>query len=322
MPKYRGSIGVVWWGSFSNGATVGDLLVLKEVINLLQELDLKFTLFSSHNTEDLQSEPLAKMKIEELTAVLFVCGPVVLNFRPLRALAEEIKSRNIPFIGVSVSILSPLDNPFNRVIAREGLSNSFFDLSPLQKANGIFKMHLKRKLQVGKIKVGISLRGHQSEYGPERCMCEEAQNLIDRALSSLEQSSIGVEIYKIDHALSGGMLNVSAYDQIYQSCDFIITTRFHGAIMAVRNMVPFVAIDQIEGGEKVTSLLQELCPEKVLKVDYSAEDLSKEIFSQLNTSLRSKSTLLRKARRLASATRREVTRVLSDLPEVENDRYR
>ena len=117
-------------------------------------------------------------------------------------------------------------------------------------------------------------------------------------------------------------MSVFAYDKIYQSCDFVLTTRFHGAIMSVRNLVPFIVVDQIEGGAKVTSLLQELCPEKVLKVDYLAKDLSKEIFRHLNTSLRSKSTLLRKARRLASTTRREVTRVLSDLPEVDHDRYR
>ena len=114
--------------------------------------------------------------------------------------------------------------------------------------------------------------------------------------------------------LRGNPLSVFAYDKIYQSCDFVLTSRFHGAIMSVRNLVPFIVVDQIEGGAKVTSLLQELCPEKVLGVGYSAKDLSNEIRRKLNTSLKVKLALLLKARRLASATHREVSRVMSDLP--------
>ena len=317
-----GSIGIIWWGIWPNNSTIGDLLTLKEVIKLLEKEGLKFTLFSAIEIEGIKSEPIQSMRVENLNSMLFVCGPITLDSQRMRDLVEVIKSNNIPFIGISVSILSPLANPFDRVIAREGLSNSFFDLSPLQDADGIFLMHLKRKLQIRKIKVGVVLRGHQGEYGEEKCNCEEARDLIYSALSYLERNSIGIEICEIDHVLRGNPLSVFAYDKIYQSCDFILTTRFHGAIMSVRNLVPFIVVDQIEGGAKVTSLLQELCPEKVLTVDYSAKDLSKEIFRQLNTSLRSKSTLLRKARRLASTTRREVTRVLSDLPEVDHDHYR
>ena len=288
----------------------------------LEKEGLVFTLFSAFEIEGIKSEPIQSMQLDKLNSVLFVCGPITLESQRMRDLVEAIKNQDIPFIGISVSILSPLANPFNQVIAREGLSNSFFDLSPLQDADGIFLMHLKRKLQIRKIKVGVVLRGHQSEYGEENCNCEKARDLVYGSLSHLERNSLGIEICEIDHVLRGNPLSVFAYDKIYQSCDFVLTTRFHGAIMSVRNLVPFIVVDQIEGGAKVTSLLQELCPEKVLKVDYSAKDLSKEIFSQLDTSLRLKLTLLRKARRLASTTRREVTRVLSDLPEVDHDHYR
>ena len=316
------SIGIIWWGIWPNNSTIGDLLTLKEVVKQLEKEGLVFTLFSAFEIEGIKSEPIQSMQLDKLNSVLFVCGPITLESQRMRDLVEAIKNQDIPFIGISVSILSPLANPFDQVIAREGLSNSFFDLSPLQDADGIFLMHLKRKLQIRKIKVGVVLRGHQSEYGEENCNCEKARDLVYGSLSHLERNSLGIEICEIDHVLRGNPLSVFAYDKIYQSCDFVLTTRFHGAIMSVRNLVPFIVVDQIEGGAKVTSLLQELCPEKVLKVDYSAKDLSKEIFSQLDTSLRLKLTLLRKARRLASTTRREVTRVLSDLPEVDHDHYR
>jgi hypothetical protein len=308
------SIGIIWWGIWPNNSTIGDLLTLKEVVKQLEKEDLKFTLFSAIEIEGIKSEPIQSMQLDKLNSVLFVCGPITLESQRMRDLVEAIKNQDIPFIGISVSILSSLANPFNQVIAREGLSNSFFDLSPLQDADGIFLMHLKRKLQIRKIKVGVVLRGHQSEYGEEKCNCEKARDLIYGSLSHLERNSIGIEICEIDHVLRGNPLSVFAYDKIYQSCDFVLTTRFHGAIMSVRNLVPFIVVDQIEGGAKVTSLLQELCPEKVLKVDYSAKDLSNDIRSQLDTSLRLKLALLLKARRLARATRREVTRVLSDLP--------
>ena len=316
------SIGIIWWGIWPNNSTIGDLLTLKEVVKQLEKEGLVFPLFSAFEIEGIKSEPIQSMQLDKLNSVLFVCGPITLESQRMRDLVEAIKNQDIPFIGISVSILSPLANPFNQVIAREGLSNSFFDLSPLQDADGIFLMHLTRKLQIRKIKVGVVLRGHQSEYGEENCNCEKARDLVYGSLSHLERNSLGIEICEIDHVLRGNPLSVFAYDKIYQSCDFVLTTRFHGAIMSVRNLVPFIVVDQIEGGAKVTSLLQELCPEKVLKVDYSAKDLSKEIFSQLDTSLRLKLTLLRKARRLASTTRREVTRVLSDLPEVDHDHYR
>lgn len=249
-------IGIIWWGIWPNNSTIGDLLTLKEVVKQLEKEDLRFTLFSAIEVEGIKSEPIQSMQLDNLNSVLFVCGPITLKSQLMRDLVEAIKSQNIPFIGVSVSILSPLANPFNQVIAREGLSNSFFDLSPLQDADGIFLMHFKRKLQIRKIKVGVVLRGHQSEYGEENCNCEKARDLIYGSLSHLERNSIGIEICEIDHVLRGNPLSVSAYDKIYQSCDFVLTTRFHGAIMSVRNLVPFVAIDQIEGGAKVTSLLQ------------------------------------------------------------------
>jgi len=276
-------------------------------------LDLKFVLFSTLSIEDIEITSLEILRAQDLDSMIFVCGPIVDDWRPFQDLIRVMQLNEIPFIGVNVSILKPQTNPFTKTIAREGLSKSFFDLSPLQTADGNFLAHFKRKLQVKKsIKVGVVLRGHQIEYGEERCNCEVAKQLIYHALEKLEFDAI--EICHIDHKLKENALSVSEYDQLYQSLDFVLTTRFHGAIMAVRNLIPFIAIDQIEGGMKVTSLLRDLCSDKVIDVHFLPNDLTRAISSQLSVSLRLKLLLLLKARKLAKSTRAEVSSLLLNLP--------
>lgn len=166
------------WGIWPQHATVGDLLALKEVVKLCEKEGLHFKLFSAIEIAGIKSEPTQAMQLDQLSSVVFVCEPIVLELQRMRDLVALIESKEVLCIGVIISILSELSNPFDRVIVREALHNSFFDLSPLQDADGIYQMHVKRKLQIRKIKVGVALRGHQSEYGAQKCRCEEARILI------------------------------------------------------------------------------------------------------------------------------------------------
>jgi polysaccharide pyruvyl transferase WcaK-like protein len=47
-------------------------------------------------------------------------------------------------------------------------------------------------------------------------------------------------------------------EQQYAQCALVITSRFHGAIAALRHNTPYIAIDQITGGAKVAPLLEAL----------------------------------------------------------------
>ena len=67
-----------------------------------------------------------------------------------------------------------------------------------------------------------------------------------------------IEIKIIDHQLFRSKWSIEDYDLAYKSCDLLITTRFHGAIFAIRNNVPFLVIDQIRPSAKVTRLLQHI----------------------------------------------------------------
>lgn len=286
--------------------------MLKEVVCLLKKLDLEFALFSSLSIEDIESKSLELLRTSDLDSMIFVCGPIVVDWQPFQDLVGVMERNEIPFIGINVLILSPQTNPFAETIARVGLSKSFFDLSPLQTADGNLLAHFKRKLQFKKsIKVGVVLRGHQIEYGEDRCNCEVVKQLIYQALEELESDAI--ELCYIDHKLKRNALSVSEYDQIYQSLDFVLTTRFHSAIMAIRNLIPFTAIDQIECGAKVTSLLCALCPDKVIDAHCLPNDLTREIESELSSSLRLKLLLLLKARKFAKSTRAEVSNLLLNL---------
>jgi len=65
-----------------------------------------------------------------------------------------------------------------------------------------------------------------------------------------------VDVVEIEHHLIRSGKTPSEIEALYADCDLIITSRFHGGILALRNTVPFIAIDQIKGGAKVFSLLE------------------------------------------------------------------
>ena len=97
---------------------------------------------------------------------------------------------------------------------------------------------------------------------------------------ALEQ---GGRVVTIENHLRRSGLPPEGIEDQYASCDLIITSRFHGATLAMRHRVPFLAIDQIRGGGKVLNLLR---PNGWPHV-YEASDASEErVLSDARTLLR------------------------------------
>jgi polysaccharide pyruvyl transferase WcaK-like protein len=46
--------------------------------------------------------------------------------------------------------------------------------------------------------------------------------------------------------------------QSFADAALVVTTRLHGSLLALHHNTPFVAIDQIEGGRKVTTVVRQL----------------------------------------------------------------
>ena len=59
------------------------------------------------------------------------------------------------------------------------------------------------------------------------------------------------QVIHIENSLSRSKNSPAQIEAQYRNCDLIITSRFHGAMLALRHNVPVLAIDQIRGGAKV-----------------------------------------------------------------------
>ena len=68
--------------------------------------------------------------------------------------------------------------------------------------------------------------------------------------------------------------SVQHIHQSFADAKLIITTRLHGALLALHHRTPFIAIDQIKGGRKVTSVLKKVPWDHVYPFD--VDDLTLE----------------------------------------------
>jgi hypothetical protein len=186
-----------------------------------------------------------------------------LSFHPLtNALFARFNVK--PLMGTGVSILPHDDphyaNPFDAVLARQGAERVFGDVAIIAPPSE------DRPATNNAIKVGVALRGAQIDYGEARCRWQEAEAL---ALAAAQQalSVAGGVVTNIENHLQQSNLTPDRIEALYADCDLVITSRYHGAVCALRQGVPFIAIDQIEGGAKVYNLLAPLGWKHVYRVD-------------------------------------------------------
>lgn len=75
------------------------------------------------------------------------------------------------------------------------------------------------------------------------------------------------EVVMLENHLARSRMEPDEIEARYAECSLVVTSRFHGAVMAMRAGVPFIAIDQIRGGAKVHTLLSSLGWPHVYKID-------------------------------------------------------
>ena len=67
--------------------------------------------------------------------------------------------------------------------------------------------------------------------------------------------SVQAAIIPIDTRLdsnAGGLRTPREIDSLIARMDVVVTTRLHGMVLALKNGVPAVVVDPIEGGAKIT----------------------------------------------------------------------
>lgn len=256
---------VGWYGSFKNHGTIGDLLAVIALVSHLVGRGHQ-VVHSSASPLDIAGAEQIEWQAsnpESFDVVIFSCGPILKQHKQTTSFFEHFTGCFT--IGIGVSLLPDGDpnhyNPFNIALARQGSQRAYGDLAiaaPL-KPQGTINQVQPNPSKTGRpaICIGIALRGRQEDYGLERCHSEQAEALFSE-LIELISKHYTVKIIRLEHRLSQLDGMPLKLEQQYRQCNLILTTRFHGGILALRNQRPFVAIDQIQDGGKVMPLLKEL----------------------------------------------------------------
>jgi hypothetical protein len=243
---------LAWYGSFDGHGTIGDLRSLECVGSHLAAGGHQVSHASAHNVSIAGTDRI-QWRIADTSAfdaVVFVCGPI-LNFHPeTNALFRHFRSARLAGLGVS---LLPEDhahfaNPFDTVFARQGCAQTFGDVAILAPTNYFRVQRSTNKC------VALVLRGPQFDYGEAQCAWQRTEDVCLQ-LAEFAAADRDCKVITIENHLARSGRTADQIDALYAGCDLVITSRFHGAIAAMRHGVPFIAIDQIRGGAKVYDLL-------------------------------------------------------------------
>lgn len=263
---------VAWFGSFDGHGTIGDLRSLEAVVSHLvgRGHDVRHA-----TAAELAIPGAARVKWDEVAPehmdlLLFVCGPILKRHPETGALFARFAAGVMAGLGVSIL---PADdpnflNPFRKVFARQGLRERYGDVA-IVAPKGIDLETIHRGNDAERRKecvIGVCLRGNQGEYGAARCKAAEVATLFEQ-LSSLVVRHGNGRILEIENQLRRAAIPADEIEKRYEQCDLVLTSRFHGAMMAMRAGVPFIAIDQIAGGAKVEPLLRDLGWRSIYRVD-------------------------------------------------------
>lgn len=246
---------VAGWFSFSGmGATAGDLMARDVVCDWLEEAGVPF---------DLALDPPFQQGIDwraadprEYGRVIFVCGPFG-NGPPAAEFLAHFAGRR--FVGVDLSMLQPLGewNPFDLLLERDSSAVARPDLA-----------FIARRPRVPV--VGIVLAHVQSEY-KGKALHAVANAAIHRLMNTREICHVNIDTC-LDPWNNTGFRTSAEIESIIAKMDVVLTTRLHGAVLAIKNGVPVVAIDPVKGGAKI----RRQCQAIGWTVAMNADELSDE----------------------------------------------
>lgn len=226
------------WPSFLHGeATAGDVLSMDQVQRALVRAGVCCEVAWSQVFRP-DSLSLDDADPEHDTHVVFACGP---------AHGELVQSLHTRFsrccrIAVGVTVLDPSDpavTGFDAVLARDTLA-------------GQGRRDLAATARTDRVPVvGVVLAPGQPEYG-ERRRHDEVHQRIKAWM--LEQDCAWVPVdTRLDPRHWRNPSTPGQLDSVLCRLDSVLTTRLHGLVLPLRQGVPVLAVDPVDGGGKVSA---------------------------------------------------------------------
>ncbi|GAA4755689.1 polysaccharide pyruvyl transferase family protein [Flavisolibacter ginsenosidimutans] len=228
---------IAGWFSFEHGhATGGDILALEVTREWLRDAGYV-------NCDIAFDPPFAggvnwrTVDAKAYSHVIFVCGPFEQKIYEAEFLAHFSSCR---LVGLNLSIPAHLSewNPFDLLYERNSTKAVRPDMVFLSK---------RAKVPV----VGVCLV-EPYPGGLDR----EANEAIQRLVDSREVAVVYIDT-RLD--VNGTHLRTPAeIESLIARVDVLLTTRLHGAVMAIKNGVPVVPIDPEAGGAKIVDQMKRI----------------------------------------------------------------
>ncbi|HIK15531.1 MAG TPA: polysaccharide pyruvyl transferase family protein [Leptolyngbyaceae cyanobacterium M33_DOE_097] len=269
---------VVGWFSYENcNVTAGDLMAKDVACNWLElincDYDVAFAPPFCGGVNWRLVEPSA------YSHVVFVCGPF-----PYKDITIEFLNhfRSCQLIGLDLSMIEPVNywNPFDSLLERDSSAKARPDISFLSQ-------------QSHAPVVGVILVHPQHEY-KDKCRHEIVNEAIQRLIDS--NSMVVVPIDTCLDPNKTNLRNAVEVETLIARMDLVITTRLHGTVLAIKNEVPPLVIDPIEGGAKVSRQAQTIGWKTVLTTDDLSDENLQKAFDYCKTKMAKEETIKCKIR--------------------------
>jgi polysaccharide pyruvyl transferase len=262
---------VAGWFSFEGlGATAGDLLARDVACGWLSEAGYPYDVAVA--TPFTGGCDWRHMEPARYSHLVFVCGPfwvrrtVVrilpgavatavarraaalrrVGLDPFRHFALELlvsRFRGARLVGLGISVLGPPGawQPFHLLLERDSAATARPDLSFASAPNPVPV-------------VGVILADRAVRADARRA-AEAAERAVSRLLASREAARLDIDT-RLDRPNRGGLRTPAEVESLIARTDAVVTTRLHGAVLALRSGVPAVIIDPVAGGGKVWAQAQ------------------------------------------------------------------
>ena len=231
---------VIGWFSFElMGETAGDRIARDVLLGWLRNRGIHADV-GMHRPQRDGEIATELIDPRDYDILIFVCGPIG-DGPPLNEfLARFPHARKF---ALNVSLLQERSDwdPFEGIVERDSSEDTNPDMTF---AAGPSSVPV----------VGLILVGAQAEYPSNR------HDLAERAIDELLRGR-DIAVVLIDTRLDEnehGLTSAAQVESVISKMDAVVTTRLHGAAIALRRLVPPIVIDSVPGGTKVLAQMRRI----------------------------------------------------------------